>query len=119
MPYRANGICFATTEQAFQSWSGQFPVLGFDNGALGFGGQNEKVWVNSIQSHTVNSDGSFTYVISHFDGVLAPQSIDSRGTFESCVEADLSMSSYFQNDLLFVVACVFVLGVGFLAGLKR
>lgn len=79
MPYRANGICFATTEEAFSNWSGQFPIRGFDS-------IKNTVWVTSINSHVANADGSFTYQVSHFDGTGAPVLINAGGFFESCTQ---------------------------------
>lgn len=91
MPFLANGICFDTTENAFQSWSAQFPIRGFDNA-------KNTVWVNSMQSHVANLDGTFTYVIRHYDGVNTPILINAGGNFEPCITSagfDSSMGASF------------------------
>jgi len=111
--FLANGICWPSANEAFQSWSSQSPAYGFDN-------PKNNIWVNSLSTYSVDeATGAFNFAIAHYDGLSAPAIFDGAGKFTACPVASVGLGGYVSNDLLFVVAGVVILALGFMAGLKR
>lgn len=101
-----NGVCYATGNDALLAFNVQYPQVTSDH------------LVNLTSSSVAGSVLTYNLAVRPID----TNTITARsGTFTlmTCDTSTLGLTSYPIQDVLFVVAAVFILMIGYATGMKR